>query len=82
MYLTGTKGLPKEITMTKNDTGMRIYTVVEVMRGFAAGAYSFRRLKDARMCAKRLCKGRNLNEDDVQLFETIIDTPIDRQQTL
>ena len=64
--------------MTQNDTGMRIYTVVEVMRGVAADAYNFRRLKDARMCAKQLCKGRNLDEDDVQLFETTIDPSIDQ----
>lgn len=68
--------------MTKIDKGMHIYTVVEVMRGVAAGAYNFRRLKDARTCAKRLCKGLNLDEDDVQLFETTIDTPIDRKQIL
>lgn len=52
---------------------VRIYTVVEVVRGFAAGAYSFLHLKDARACAKRLCEERNLDEDDVQLFESSIE---------
>ena len=67
--------------MTKIDKGMRIYTVVEVMRGVAAGAYTFRRLKDARMCATRLCKGRNLDEEDVQLFETTVNSSINPEQT-
>jgi len=74
--------LSKEAIMSKVNTSMRIYTVVEVARGFAAGAYSFRRLKDARMCAKRLSKEHNLQEDDVQLFEATIDAAGHEQQVL
>lgn len=61
----------------KHDVESLVYTVVEVTRGVAAGAYCFRRLKEARLYMMRLCKDRNLDEDDVQLFETIIDRPKD-----
>ncbi len=59
--------------MTRVDIGTRIYTVVDVMRGVAVGAYSFRRARDARVCIKRLRSGRSLEEDDVRLFESTID---------
>ena len=59
--------------MTKIDADGRIYTVVDVLCGVAVGAYTFRCLKNARHCATRLRQGRNLQEDDVQLFECVID---------
>ena len=59
--------------MTKVESGARIYTVVEVMRGLAADAHSFRHLKDALLCAERLRRDRNLDEDDVHIFENRID---------
>lgn len=58
--------------MAKPDTDEQSYIVVDVMRGVAVGVYGFRRLKDARDYLKRLRKGRNLDMDDVQLFETTI----------
>lgn len=58
--------------MTEVHRGTRIYTVVDVMRGVAVGAHSFRYVRDARACLKRLRSGRSLEEDDVQLFESII----------
>lgn len=51
----------------------RIYTVVDVWRGIAVGAHTYRRLKDAKACAARLREGRNLFDDDVRLFEGILD---------
>lgn len=59
--------------MTRMKAGARIYTVVEVWRGFASGAHNFLHLKDALLCMERLRKGRNLQDDDVQVFETKID---------
>lgn len=56
---------------TRND---RVYTVVDVMRGVAVGAYNFRSFRAARASLKRLRRGRNLQEDDVQLFEGTIDS--------
>jgi hypothetical protein len=58
--------------MTKIESGGRIYTVVEVIRGVAVDARSFLRLSDALRCTERLRKGRNLQEDDVQLFASSI----------
>ena len=58
--------------MKKIVSGVRVYTVVEVMRGVAVGAYSFRRLQDALFYAERLREGRNLQEDDIQLFRDSI----------
>ena len=59
--------------MTRMKASARIYTVVEVWRGFASGAHNFLCLKDALLCMERLCEGRNLQDDDVQVFETKID---------
>jgi hypothetical protein len=63
----------RETRVTKSDAASRIYTVVDVLCGVAVGAYTFRSLKKARLCATRLREGRNLQEDDVQLFECMID---------
>ena len=59
--------------MTKIEPGTRIYTVVEVVKGVAMDAHNFRQLKDALLCAERLREGRDLQEDDVQLFESGVD---------
>lgn len=61
---------------------MRIYTVVEVWRGFAAGAHNFRHLRDASKCMEWLRKEHNLQEDDVQLFETTLDELLEQQLTV
>jgi hypothetical protein len=54
---------------------LKLYTVVEVWRGIAASAKSFTRLRDAQKHMLRLRQGRNLAEDDVQLFESSVATP-------
>lgn len=59
--------------MPKTDVGTRIYTVVDVMRGVAVGAHSFRHYSGARAFMRRLRDGRDLQEDDVQLFTDTID---------
>ena len=59
--------------MTRIGSSGRIYTVVEVVRGVAADAISFRHLKDAYACAERLRSDRNLDEDDIRIFERRID---------
>ena len=59
--------------MTRVRSGRRIYTVVDVVKGVAADALSFRHLKDAHLCAERLRRDRNLDEDDVQIFESAMD---------
>ena len=51
---------------------MKVYVVVDVMAGVAVEARCFRNLQQARACKTRLRKGRNLDEDDVQLFESTI----------
>jgi hypothetical protein len=55
--------------MTRRTYELKLYTVVEVWRGIAAGARNFNRLKNAQNHMRRLRRGRNLAEDDVQLFE-------------
>lgn len=59
-----------------------MYTVVEVWRGIAVGAYSFQRLDDARKCMARLRAGCNLQEDDVRLFEGVLDAQPDESQVV
>jgi hypothetical protein len=48
---------------------LKLYTVVEVWRGFATSAKNFRRLRNAEKYARRLRKVRDSAGDDVQLFE-------------
>ena len=59
--------------MNWTDITMKIYTVVDVVCGVAVEARCFRRLNEARAYLKRLRKGRNLGEDDVQLFENFVE---------
>jgi len=61
--------------MSKTEATMRIYTVVDVMCGVAVGAKSFRDLKQAQTYLSRLRKRRNLDEDDVQLFDDMMVLP-------
>lgn len=58
--------------MPKSKAGFRIYTVVDVMSGVAVGVEHFLKPSDAKRCLKRLCRSRDLNEDDVQLFEAFV----------
>jgi hypothetical protein len=51
---------------------LKLYIVVEVWRGIAASAKNFTRLRDAKNYLQRLRKDRNLDEDDVQLFESSV----------
>ena len=66
--------------MTRARARVPIYTVVDVWRGIAVGAYNFQRLEDARKCMARLRAGRNLQEDDVRLFEAVLDAHPDESQ--
>lgn len=61
--------------MNKTEATVRIYTVVDVMSGVGVGAKSFCDLKHAQTYLKRLRKGRNLDEDDVQVFEDTVVLP-------
>ncbi len=58
--------------MIRRTGKLRLYTVVDVWRGIAASAKNFTRLQDAQNHMRRLRRGRNLEEDDVQLFENSI----------
>lgn len=51
---------------------MKVYVVVDVMSGVVVEVKCFRHVEQARACKTRLRKGRNLDEDDVQLFESTI----------
>ncbi len=54
---------------------LKLYIVVEVWRGIAASAKNFTRLRDAENYMHRRRQGRNLAEDDVQLFEGSVRIP-------
>jgi hypothetical protein len=45
-----------------------LYTVVDVWRGMAINVYTFSNARLAERCAARLRRGRNQDEDDVQVF--------------
>ena len=55
--------------MKRRGHDLRIFTVVEVWRGFAVGARSFTGLRKAQEYLRRLRRRHNLMDDDVQLFE-------------
>lgn len=56
--------------MSETKGKLNLYAVVEVWRGIAADVHVFRRLSDAEQCYHRLLREHNLQEDDVELFET------------
>ena len=58
--------------MTKDKTKLRIFTVVDVWRGMVVGVRNFRYRKNAHRHMQKLVLRRNLEEDDVQLFETAV----------
>ena len=60
--------------MIKNENiaSKRIYIVVTVSRGVSENTHGFKHHKDALRYLKQLKKERNLDEDDVQIFENEI----------
>jgi hypothetical protein len=56
--------------MNESPKARRVYVVVDVMHGVAVDAYTFAKLSTATECLQQLRQARNLDEDDVQLFET------------
>ena len=50
----------------------QIYTVVEVVCGIADAIHNFSHLKDAKQFLKNIRKTHNLDEDDAQLFESVL----------
>lgn len=58
--------------MLDRSGGTRVYTVVDVMGGFAVGAKTFRRCEDARAWLRRIRRGRDMEKDDIRLFESRI----------
>jgi hypothetical protein len=58
--------------VTKEQGRLRVFTVVEVWRGFADRATSFLDPRQARAYMRVAKRRRNLLEDDVQLFEQAI----------
>lgn len=73
MYLIGTRALLKGEVAMKAETTRTLFVVVDVMKGVAAQAGVFIRLSDAKACASRTKRRRNLDEDDVQVFECRVD---------
>lgn len=61
--------------MKRHRRTLRVYTVVDVFRGCAEGARTFVRYTDARAHFRKIRRGRNLDNDDVQLFEDTIEFP-------
>lgn len=61
--------------MNPSKQTIRLYTVVDVLAGVAVGAKSFLRAQEARTHLRRLRLGRDLTEDDVQIFEHLLTVP-------
>ena len=53
-----------------NSQPSRVFVVVDVWRGTATDAFCYSSLAAARRCYRSVIKGLNLEEDDVQVFET------------
>lgn len=60
----------------------KVYTVIEVWRGFASTVHTFAGRVDAQLCAEKLSRRRNLDEDDVEIFETTLTPPGRRRRRL
>ena len=70
MCLTGIHDLPKETKMEAPRNNQMVYLVVDVVGGVAVDAFAFAQPTEAQACLQQLREGRNLDEDDVQLFQT------------
>lgn len=57
---------------SENTANKRVYTVVAVFHGVTEVACNFRHYKDALRYLKQFKKELNLDEDDVQIFESSI----------
>ncbi len=77
MFLLGTLVLSKEKHVMKSEAAATVYVVVDVMRGVATGACVFQCVADAKACTRRLQRSRNLDEDDVQLFQCVLNEDMD-----
>jgi hypothetical protein len=62
----------------RSKTKAVVYVLVDVARGVALNAHAFQRREDAEACLRRIRKGRDLGEDDVQLFECIMNDGSER----
>lgn len=71
MCTRGTSAFSEETAMAKRSK-RRVYTVIEVWRGMAVAATTFRTLAAARGLVRRLNRKYDPMEGDVQLFEGII----------
>lgn len=58
--------------MNKLRNNEKFYVVVRVWRGFAMGADIYKRESDATRRFRRLCRGNNSRENDVQIFRTTL----------
>lgn len=61
--------------MSRRKELVRVYTVVDVMAGVAVEARSFRRRLAADRYAARISENRDLGEDDIRVFETLVALP-------
>lgn len=68
MYTPGTSAFSEETAMAKRSK-RQVYTVVEVWRGMAVAATTFRTLVAARRLVRRLHRKYDSAESDIQLFE-------------
>ena len=50
-----------------------LFVVVDVWRGIASQARVFQNQKEANVLARKIRRGRNLDEDDIQVFECLLD---------
>ncbi len=58
--------------MRRRTRRLALYTVVEVWRGMAASVKNFSNVRSAQNHLRRLRKGRNLMENDIQLFHNSV----------
>jgi hypothetical protein len=63
------------------EAAMEVFIVVDVACGVAQGAKCFRHIEDAMACLKRFRRGRDLEEDDIQIFEGVLDDISQRRRT-
>lgn len=55
-----------------NQKDKQIYTVVEVVRGITDTVHNFKSLKKAQQFLENAKKKHNLDENDVQLFQSVV----------
>lgn len=76
MYSIGTHVSPKVEPIMNAEVIEVVHVVVDVVCGVTVRAGVFKQRAEAEACAEKIRRDRNLDEDDVQIFQCVLNEQI------